>query len=43
MAQPVAIAAPPAEDPALAAAEAKYFAAKRSRAWRRASLRMDRL
>ena len=38
MAQPVAIAAPPLEDPALAAAEAKYFAAKRARAWRRRTM-----
>ena len=35
MAQPVAIVAPSADDPELDAAEARYFAAKRARAWRR--------
>jgi NitT/TauT family transport system permease protein len=38
MAQPAALAAPPAEDPALAAAEARYFAEKRARAWRRRTM-----
>ncbi len=38
MAQPAAIIATPADDPALAAAEARYFAAKRARAWRRRTM-----
>ena len=38
MAQPAAIAANSIEDPALAAAEAQYFAAKRARAWRRRAM-----
>jgi len=35
MAQPAAIVAASADDPGLDAAEARYFAAKRARAWRR--------
>jgi len=38
MARPAAIAAPPAQDSALAAAEARYFATKRARAWRRRTM-----
>ena len=38
MAQPAALAANSIEDPALAAAEAQYFAAKRARAWRRRTM-----